>query len=188
MKKKHSLTLLEVIIAIVLLGFVLTSLFNIFHQTLKKNISSRQLKQTVVLIELFEQKIKHLLSLEESLWIDEHPEAIGQALFTRVEQTSDPDFALCGEILTMLFLNDKKQLCFAQWRGEENARCQILLDKVDLFKCEIFDSKKKEWYSNKSQGENPAMVKINITWNKQEIPFVFFLSSSHDKILYSEYP
>jgi hypothetical protein len=185
-RKKRALTLLEVVIAVVLLGALLTGLFSVFRQGLKKNISSRELKQNVLQVELFQQKIKILLSEENGVWIEQHPDAAGPALFVDFEQKVDPDFEMCGKLQAMLFLNPKKELCFVSWSEKGKGRLEILLDNVDDFKCRLFDSEKGEWSSSwpKKKEASPPMLYIDLTWNKEKIPFVFFLKPSHEKIIY----
>ncbi len=189
-RKKHSLTLLEVVIAIVLLGILLTGLFSSFRQGVVKNISARELKQKVLQLELFQQRMKILFSQENGLWIEKHPQATGMALFTDFEQKADPDFDMCGDLEGMLFLNAKKELCFVIWSENGTERMETLLDGVSSFKCRLFDPKEGEWnttWPQKKQG-SPAMVAIDLTWHGKEIPFVFFLKSSNEKIMYTGTP
>src|SRR5579871_2796 len=175
MRKKHSLTLLEVIIAIALLGFLLTGLFRSLHQGLKKNIEAKALKQKVLQLELFQQRLKNLFSHldgKSGLLLQKHPDAKGQALFVSYCQDVDPDFEMCGTLQGMLFLNKQKELCLVSWSEKEKGRLEVLLDKVDAFRCQLFDPKKGEW-SEKNQ-ENPVMISIDFKWEGKEIPFVFF--------------
>ncbi|GEM_PF-5330353 len=186
-RKKRALTLLEVTIAMVLLGCLLTGLFNVFRQSLQKNMTARELKQNVLQLELFQKKMKTLFSRENGIWISNHPQAKGPSLFFDFHQDVDPDFEMCGEMQGMLFLNAKKELSLVFWSETDKTRTEILLDEVDAFTCQLFDAKKKEWKTNsqKKGEEIPAMVKITLTCNKKEIPFVFFLKASEEKIFYT---
>lgn len=186
MKKKRALTLLEVMIAILLLGFLLTGLFNAFHQSLKKSISSRELKQKVFQLELFQQKMRTLLSREKGVRMSEHPQALGLSLLFEFIEKADPDFEMCGEMQGMLFLNAKKELALAIWSKEGKCRTEVLLDHVDSFVCRLFDAKKGEWISNPRQKkeDNPVMVSIDLNWNENQLAFVFFLKASNEKISY----
>jgi type II secretory pathway pseudopilin PulG len=188
-KKKHSLTLLEVIIAITLLGLLLTGLFNCFHQGLKKNISAKELKQKVLQLELFQQRLKNLFSNldgEAGLSLEKHPDAYGLALIVFYKQSIDPEFDMCGTLQGMVFVNKNKELCLTSWSEKGKARNEILLDKIDTFTCRLFDPKKAEWaetWSTKNE-EDPVMIAIDLKWEGKEMPFVFFLSESNQKITY----
>lgn len=187
LRKKHALTLLEVCIAIFLLGVLLSGLFTAFHQALKNTVSARELKQTVLQTELFQQRMKNLLISEKEVWIDAHEKAKGTALFTAFEQEADSDFDMCGELKGMLFLNDKQELCWVSWSSSDKARMEILLEKVDSFKCRLFDPKKGEWSNHwpKKKEEKPSMIAIDLIRNKETVSFAFFLKASQDKISYS---
>lgn len=190
MKKKRSLTLLEVVIAMLLLGILLTGLFNTFRQGLKKNIAAKELKQKVLQLELFQQKLRSLFAEEEGVWIEKHPDLSSLPLFIEFQQKTDPDFKMCGETTGMLYLNGKKELCLASWSEKGNSRIETLLDNVDAFKCRLFDPKKGTWtqtWPKKKEG-SPAMAAVDLTWNGKEIPFVFFLSRSNEKITYPGQP
>jgi type II secretory pathway component PulJ len=186
MRKKYSLTLLEIVVAITLLGFLLTGLFNCFRQGIKKNIAAKELKQKVLELELFQQRLKNLFDEETGLSLQEHPEASGLALIVNYNQPVDPEFEMCGILEGMLFLNKNKELCLASWSEKGKGRIEILLDKVDAFKCGFFDSKKREWIDTWSSKEEkkPVMVSIDLVWNGNKVPFVFFLVDSSEQISY----
>ena len=189
-KRKRTLTLLEVIISIVLLGALLTGLFNTFRQGLKKGIEAKELKQKVFQLELFQQKMKTLLSSENGVWIDKHKGAEGPALFFTFEQRADPDFEMYGDLQAILFLNGKKELCLLSGIEGGKMTTDILLESTDHFTCALFDPKTKEWTQNypKEKTESPIMVSIKLKCNGQETPFVFFLQSHTEQITYSGHP
>lgn len=170
----------------VLLGILLTGLFNVFRQGLKKNIAAKEMKQKVLQLELFQQRMKSLFAQESSVFLETHPEASSPALFTSFEERSDPEPSMCGTLQGMLYLNDKKQLCFASWSENGSGRIEVLLDKVGRFQCQLFDAKKGEWIENwpKKKEDTPVMVSMKLEWDKKEIPFVFFLSDSSEHITY----
>lgn len=184
--KKRSLTLLEIMIGIALLSMLLSGLFQIFHNSLKKNIQAKVLKQKIVQLELFEQKMHTLLTQDHGIWIDKHPAAKLPALFFVFEPKADPDFQ-SDAILGMLYLNSKKELCLVNYSQDHQSRMEILLENVNNLTCQLFDPKNKAWTSEwpQEKKENPLMAKIQLTWNKKEIPFVFFLSGK-EKISYKK--
>ncbi len=185
--RKRTLTLLEVVISIVILGALLTGLFHTFRQGLKKGIEAKELKQKVFQLELFQQKMKTLLSSENGVWIDKHKGAEGPALFFAFEQRADPDFEMYGELLGILFLNGKKELCLQTGIEGGKMTTDVILERIDEFICTLFDPKTKQWTQNypKEKEENPVMVSINLKCKTQETPFVFFLQSPTEQITYS---
>ena len=190
MKKKRSFTLLEVVIAILLLGFLLTGLFNVFQQGLKKSLSARELKQKVLQLELFQQKIKNVFAAADGVWTEEHPDAVGYSLCIDLKEKIDPDFEMRGKLQGMLFLNAKKEVCFVSWTKKGKSRIETLLDGVDSFSCRLFDPKKAQWNTiwPQKKEEGAVMAAIDLVWNGSNIPFVFFLKSSNEKISYSGFP
>jgi type II secretory pathway pseudopilin PulG len=189
MRKRRSLTLLEIIIAITLFGFLLTGLFNCFREGIKKNITAKVLKQKVLQLELFQQRLKNLfaeLDKETGLSLKEHPEASGLALLAAYKQTADSDFEMCGVLQSMLFLNKNKELCLACWSEKGKGRIEILLDKVDSFTCRLFDPTERAWAENwpSKKEEKPVMIAIDLKWDGKKMPFVFFLANSSEQISY----
>jgi hypothetical protein len=187
MRKKYSLTLLEVVIAISLLGILLAGLFAVFYQSLKSQGIALELKQEVLRLELFQQKMRTLLSKEKEVWLGKHPDVKGTALFFNYEEKADPDFEMCGEIQGMLFLSDQKELCLASFSKAGIARVEPLLEKVEGCSFSLFDLKKKTWQSHpeKKKENSPAMVRIELVQKGASIRYVFFLKASGEKISYA---
>jgi hypothetical protein len=176
---KRSLTLLEVVIAMLLLGFLLTGLFECLQLGLKKSIAAKELKHKVLQIELFQQRLKNLFSHfggEAELILEKHPDAEGQALLFSYSQEIDPDFEMRGEVQSMLYLNRKKELCLATWSEAGKTRMETLIEKIDGFKCRLFDAKKAEWVDENE--EDPVMIMIDLQCEGKKMPFVFFLPES----------
>ncbi len=193
MRKKLTFTLLEVIIGVFLLGILLTGLFNCFYQGIKKNITAKELKQTVLNLELFQLRLKNIFSClqgENTLWLEKHPDASGPALIASYKQNVDPDVDMCGILEGMLFLNKNKQICLASWGENGQGRIEVLLDQVDSFECKLFDPAKGEWKETwgKKEEKKPVMAKIDLKWHEKNIPFVFFLSEADEKVTYPAMP
>ncbi len=190
MKKKRALTLLEIVMVMFLLGILLTGLFNVFRQGLKKNIDAKMLKQNILQLELFHQRMRVLLSKHEKVWLEKHPDASSLALYVEFNQTADPDLNMCGDILGMIYVNHKKELCFASWGKNAKARIETLLDHVSALECRLFDAKKETWNTAwpSEKKELPVMAAMDLTWNGKKVPFVFFLSQSDEKIIYPLQP
>ena len=190
MRRKRSLSLIEIMIVMLLLGFLLTGLLNTFYQALKKNIENRELKQTVLQLSLFEQTVKHLLTQTKKIGTDHNNEVGGTVLLIQFTPDVDIEWDRASEMEGMFYTTPEKQLCFVSWSESGKARTTVLLDKVDQVTCEFFDGKKKEWTQNwplKTE-DPPAMIKIKIKWRGKEIPFTFFPSNSKEQISYQGGP
>jgi len=177
--RKNALTLLEVVIAIALLGFLLTGLFHCLQLGLKKSITAKELKQKVLQIELFQERIKNIFSHfndNAELLLEKHPDAKERALLFSYSQDIDPDFEMQGAVQSMLYLNRKKELCLATWSESGQTRMETLLENIDDFKCSLFDAKKAQWMEENE--EEPVMIKIDLEWEGKKMPFVFFLPES----------
>jgi type II secretory pathway pseudopilin PulG len=185
MRKKYSLTLLEVMIAISLLGTLLAGLFAVFYQSLKNQGVALELKQEVLRFELFQQKMRTLLAKESKVWLGTHLDVKGPVLFFNYEEKADPDFEMCGEIQGMLFLNDQKELCLAAFSKAGKFRVEPLLEKIEQCSYALFDLKEKEWQNNPEKGNSPAMVRIELVQKGVNIPYVFFLKASAETIAYT---
>lgn len=188
MRRKRSLTLIEIVICMVLVGFLLTGLFNSLRQGLKKNVEMKGMKQKVLQLELFHQRVKNLfanLGDVPRVYFEKHPDAVGNALMTIYKNPADPEPEMCGNLKAMLFLNKNHEICLASWSETGKGRIEVLLDKVENFNCRLFDQRKKEWgeqLSGLRKRETPPMITLELLWDGHEIPFAFF--SSAENIIY----
>jgi type II secretory pathway pseudopilin PulG len=185
-RKKRSLTLLEVVIAMLLLGALLSGLFYTLRHGMQRNTEAKELKQKVLQLELFQHRMKHLLAQQKGVWIEQHPDVTGPALFVLFTQKVDPDVDFCGDLQGMLYINKKKELCFVTWSLQGKARVETLLEKVDGADYRLFDPKNGEWHSQwpQKKGDTPSMTAVDLQWDKAKIPCVFFLKSSQEAISY----
>lgn len=186
-KRKRALTLLEVVIAMVLLGTLLMGVYQALHQSLKKSITAKNIQQKFLPLELFQQRLKALFICKKNLWLENHPDALGPALLIMFEPKADPEFETTNGFQGMLYLNDKKQLHFVTWATKEKVRDEVLLDNVRDFQCKFFDPQQGNWLASwsKKKTEKTPMISIQITQDPNETtPFVFFLPTPDQKITY----
>ena len=191
--RKQSFTLIEIVVCIVLASFLLTGLFNVLRQALQKNVAVKNVKQKVLQLELFQQRVKNImgnLGDMTRLAVDTHPEASGPVLTASYKNPADPDLEMCGQLRTMLYLNGKNELCLASWNSTGKGRMEVLLDHVASFKCKIYDPRKKEWGQGGAvtparRRESFPMIAIDLEWDGKEIPFVFFPQNNIEPVYYN---
>ena len=171
----------------VLVGILLTGVFNALLAGLKKEIAAKQLQQKVVQYEVFQQRIKNLFASELiRVSFEKKPEATSQILSILYKNFTDPELELRGTLRAQLFLNGSKELCLDTGTPTESKRSEVLLDHVDSFKCQFFDPRKGEWLEGQMRHtDTPAIVKIVLECGGNKIPFVFFPKSVTEPITYS---
>ena len=147
-KKKYTITLLEILIGLILAGIILSFLFSLLRQTLEKKQEIAQLKQALFPREMMRLKINQIISsldknaTKSSIWIDQYEDR--PALFFLYEN-KDRDPSFCGTIHSVLYVDARKQLVFNTFSKQNKKRSEILLENVQAFTFELFDQIKVIW-------------------------------------------
>ena len=132
-KKKHSITLLEVLIGLVLAGIILSFLFSLLRQTLEKKQEIAQLKQTIFSREMMRlrmnQIIHSLAKNESSVCTDSYED---HPALSFCYNNKDKDINFCGTIHSMLYVNEHKQLVLSTFSKQDSKRNEILLENVHI--------------------------------------------------------
>lgn len=196
-RKTYSLTLLEVLIALGLAGVLLSGLLTFYIQISKKHIEIKELKKTVMPIELMRQRFCHLFAHAQTEQGDtprffhtlSHPDALGPALFFSYDYGIDPNPHFCGNLKGMLYLNARHELCLTTWSGEE-ARQEMFLEQIDYIEFNFFDAKKKEW-KHTWEKKNPLPPFFTLSWATKSTPkhpltCAFFFPNADAKITYEK--
>ena len=177
------------LIGLILLGIVLSALFQYYRQTVKTNITVTKIKQTIQQVEIFNHRIRSLLipSEHSKVWLQTHSDALGPALMIDFEQGIDKDRNFSGKMQGMLFLTAHK-LSFVTWGKNDQARLEVLLDNISSIEYELFDAKSAKWNREwpEKKEESPVMLRITLDSEKKKIPFVYFLDSPTDPIVLSK--
>lgn len=185
--KKRSLTLLEVLIATVLLGFLLTALFSLLYQSLKKQTESFVLKQQTLQIALFDQSLKQILNKTKKLWTAPHPGASQEALFVQLPASIDPEWEITKETIEeTLYLNEKKQLCLMTSGSKQQQRISVLFDQIDRVSYRFFHPKQMAWQElwPATMPPLPNMLEITLHQGKSTTSFAFFPDAAQAPIPY----
>jgi hypothetical protein len=164
--KKKSLTLLEVLVALVFLGFIFTFLLSTFSQTIKtssrlKNIKTEAFSRFHVHRRLF-LLFSHLGSLTKNknsyfFYCDKHPYTSSSFLAFTINGILDPDPQFCGVNHCSLHLQDKT--LFLTITPENNpslTRQEILLHEVKSIDFTFY--KQKLWIEHSEQIKKLPLV------------------------------
>ena len=187
-KKKRSLTLIEVIVALGLTAIVLGTLFTFYRQLFGTKAELQKSKEIVFQRVWLQERLSQLFSnalykKEGSVFYTAHPSgSIGSALYLYFDNGVDPDPVYCNEVNGMIYLGDDKLLKLCIFPD----RLETLMEDVCSVKFSFFDDDTKEWTTQwpHDKQDIPLMVKIFVTKEK-ETEFVFFLPGAYEKIDYS---
>jgi type II secretory pathway component PulJ len=193
--KSYRLTLLEVMVALLLLSAVMGALFQFFKQMLTQSIQAKSLKQHILTLELYQHRLNALLSSlskqERSplFWLEEFPGATGPALHFYFQREADHNPAFTGTLEGHLFLNSSHELSFSYQGKGSQIRNEVLLEKIASFSFTFFDSAAAEWKPvlSEKEKEHINMLKIDIHFQddvKTPYQTVFFLSDPTEHIIY----
>lgn len=181
--KPHSLTLLEVMIALSLAAILISAVMTCYYQIAKKRIIAQELKKSSLSVELMRQRLIHLFAdvaaaEKPSFYTGTHPQAIGPSLIFTFDNGIDRTLEFCDDVMGMLYQNANQKLCLASWDAQGGARNEILLENTEGFSLSFFDPKKKEWQSEWKK-EDPFPPFFKITWSfadqpKELLQSVFF--------------
>lgn len=186
--KKRTLTLLEVMIATLLVGILCTGLFQLFHQSLRKQIEGYQYKQYALQLSLFEQNCKQLFSSTTAIFSAPHPHSKQEALFFQFTPRIDPEPTFSSLLNGSLSITDKGELAFNVASSTKSERKTLLIDHLEGISFRFFSNKTRKWQERWSEKmeELPSMLEITLIYNeKQKIPFVFLMNSAKEPISYT---
>ncbi len=122
--RKRSLTLLEVIIAFTLLGFLLTALLPIYFQTKKQQILFEKGKEEILQRLRFYFRIKHLFENSATVKIEKD-----HLVFT-YDNALDPDKSFRANVASTLKWNGKEIVLKTASKSGQSRPDEILWEKV----------------------------------------------------------
>jgi type II secretory pathway component PulJ len=198
-KKKYTLTLLEVCIAFFLVGILLSSLWGLYHRWLKTYQQNQKTQTQIHQLALFKEKMDQIAMFVGSPPPEEKeknslftlPEKIEEApaLYFSYYQEIDPDPLFLGKVGSLLYMVPSKKLCLATWPIDEQtgveARIECLLEPASSFSVSFFDPQtnywRKDWPDHMER--LPLWMKLEIKGEEQK-EFLFRFERSFDPILY----
>lgn len=192
--KKHSFTLLEVMIALSLAAIFFSALMTCYYNAAKQKQWIQKLKQRTLPIELIRQKLMHLFSKTAGyslpvFYSGTHADAKGICLLFSYFEEVDPDPSLCGERMNMLYLSQENELCLVTWGPSGHGRKEVLLPKVRTLSFSFFNPDSRDWQPLWETKEKfPPSFEITLEMLDPSIPrrpFAFFFPQTESKITYT---
>lgn len=193
-RRKFSLTLIEVVVALSLTAILLSFLWQTYYH-LQKQLLSMEKKKAESLQKLFiQEKISKLFSHieaesgEKLLYTMKDRSRSHPTLVFKTTLPIDPDPDFSGLVLSGLYLSEQKELCLVHWASKDKLRTEVLLQNIVSCHMLFYDSLKKEWkeeWTEKMQG-TPAMIKCKIATKEFQEEYLFFPSQHLGPILYPQ--
>ncbi len=195
MFKKHTFTLLEVIIALSLFALMLSSLTITYRQFADKKLKTTRLKEESLSIERMRQRLLPLWTQitdyqTTPFHTEGHPQGRGNALFFSYFNELDLDPAFCTELKGCLYLNKNHCLYLTLQTPTGQERTDLLLEGVATFTYAFFNPETALWQDEWSPG-TPLPPFFTIEWTLRNTPqkkqrCAFFLPRAEAQIIYSK--
>lgn len=131
------------------------------------------------------------------LYTEQFPDEAQESLVAIFDHGIDPEPAFSGEVVSRLFLDKEKNLTLALWpvstKGEALPwRTEVLLSNVSQFQFQWLGKKNGTpeapfvWYNEwpKNRTEIPAMVRMTVVQDRNDISFALFFGTSEPSVTY----
>jgi hypothetical protein len=186
-KAKHSLTLLEVAIALVLTGILLSVLWKVYHNWYK-TYETVQVLQAKAHKKLFVKERLEKLSSAISTYHEGHMlfNPSTESLCFCYKGEADPTPSFNGMVRSLLYVDSAKQLCLASWSSSKESRIEVLKDRVSSLSFAFFDTQTRSWsdFWEESLDHLPLFVKVIIKTPEGEESYRLTTTITEGPILY----
>jgi len=188
-KHKFSLTLIEVMIALVLTGILMSFLWQAYFGLQKQLYKIEEKKAKSLEAIVFQQRVSKLISSvtkEDPLLYTLENRHQPKILIFKAEMPVDPDPDFSGSLLCGLYLSENNELSLTYWASEDKVRSEVLMEKVTAFDTYFYDEKNKTWEPiwPEHSKSMPVMIKCKITKGSTPEEYYFFPSQHLGPIIY----
>lgn len=188
MKKRYTLTLLEISLALVLAGILLTLLFQYLGRTVRADIEAVKLEEAKVPLEIIRIRLSRLFETLSPLkgdtlplfYTKKLPKAQNLALHFTTTGNLDPDPDFCLGIENNLYLSSEGDVCLTSSFNQKKRKEQILLQNIASLKFSFYNLDTLEWQDSWDKKKPlPPLFKMILTPKGSSTPeeYVFFLNN-----------
>jgi len=205
-KRKKSLTLLEVIIALSLASILLTTVFSTYYQITVAHRKLEKAKEAVLSNKIIQQRLCYIfshLSFEKKInsstqtesippfYTSKLPDSKEIALILEYNNGIDPDPSFCGNIKSELYLTHENELCLMSYSLNGMKRKEIFKENISRWQMTFFEPLSKDPHTHSWDFEKegaPPIVEIELFLNQEIEPliFTFFLLEAEEEIIYKK--
>lgn len=192
-KKRHPLTLLEMMVAFFLMGILLATLWGLYRSWLVTSEKNQKAQIRIHKIIFLKERLDKI-----ALLVASSQEGDSNCLFTPREKVEglptvcffyenqpDPGPSFNGKVCSLLYLNSMKELCLATWSEEKEERIDILFQGVSSFSLCYFDPqtnfRREDWPEDFKH--LPLWIRL-IVEEEAKLELLFRLDHSFEPILH----
>ncbi|HAZ15707.1 MAG TPA: hypothetical protein DCY54_03625 [Parachlamydiales bacterium] len=182
MRRKRTLTLLEVVIALTLTSFLLTALLGGMSRLFSARSRLESAKEEILAKKSFHERLVNLFS--HTVHLDSLE---GKEMLLYLDNLIDKESAFCGKAEGRLFIQGNRLLFLLKGR-EKKEREELLLDGVSSFSIQFFDPHEaayaKTW--DKKKEALPPFVLVTLSaasFRGGPTAFAFFLPLAENVIV-----
>lgn len=187
-RKRFSLTLLEVVIAMGITGLLLSTLWGLYRSWYSSYHLMQKSQVKLYRILFTKHTIENLCSLasrpgQKNFIFSKDAFSVCFSYKPKI----DVDPAFRDTLCSLLYLDAKaKTLCLATWGAEEVLRKEVLLDQVSSCKFSFFDKQTSQWILEwlEERDHLPLWMKIELETKGEKETLLFRLSYPEEPILY----
>jgi type II secretory pathway pseudopilin PulG len=188
-KHKFSLTLIEVMIALVLTGILMSFLWQAYFGLQKQLYKIEEKKAESLASVAFQERVSKLISWvskEDPLLYTVENRHEPKMLIFKAEMPVDPDPDFSGPLLCGLYLSENSELCITEWASEDKVRSEVLMEKVSSFDTYFYEEKKKTWQPSWPENSKsmPVMIRCKVSKGSTTSEYYFFPSQHLGPIIY----
>lgn len=198
MSRKAPFLLFEILVALSLMGMVLSILFSFMVQSMRVDKKMEKARESILERQALQIRLSDILTTlsfqfdSPSLYTQKFPKEEKESLVTIFDNGVDPDPAFSGTVIGRIYLDENKHLCLAYWpfQGEEHNRPwrkEVLISNVSDFSFSFLRSssdaqKSQTLWENcwpKKNSLAPSIVRLILKQKDGTLQFAFRLVHAH---------
>lgn len=176
--KKHPMTLVEVLIAFFILSILLTIVFGFFHELAKIDQFTRYQEEKTFQRRYLEFRLNHLFShlvnesdgtRREFIFYAEAPSGLSKStsLVFTYNNGVRQDATYAGDVVSRLYVNEKKQLCLLTWPLKAKNQDPYYGDMFKDVLCENVEKISFDFFAGSKPTVNQPLGPIRNRWQEE---------------------
>ncbi len=199
MGSKKTFFLFEILVALSLMGVLISLLFSFMVQSVRVEKKMEKARSVILERQRFQIRIQDLLTTLSSqpslpsLYTQKFPKEETESLIVFFDYGIDPDPSFSGIVTGRIYIDENHDLCLACWPTQEDKehlwRKEILLSDVSSFSLQFLTSLEKSnpeeskaiWKGTwpKEKKGLPCIIRVILEKENRTLQFAFRLPHTH---------